>query len=109
VRTVSTSNVRYGSARLLGLLAAGQAAVVHPGCCLHCRIGRNVRVRNTPPFRRLSAARWPRPRVATLASRYSVIDGNSHPTDEAKRVAWLTVDEAKRALPKSGHPGHPRT
>ena len=39
--------------------------------------------------------------VVTLAFRCRVIGGDSHPTDEAKRVAWLTLDEAKRAMPEA--------
>ena len=34
--------------------------------------------------------------VVTLAFRCSVIGGHTHPTDEARKVAWLTVDEATR-------------
>ena len=36
--------------------------------------------------------------VVTLAFRCSVIGGQSHPTDEAKQVTWLTVDEAGRSM-----------
>jgi ADP-ribose pyrophosphatase YjhB (NUDIX family) len=32
--------------------------------------------------------------VVTLAFRCTVIGGDTHPTDEARRVAWLTLDEA---------------
>lgn len=39
--------------------------------------------------------------VVTLAFRCSVIGGQSHPTDEAKQVAWITVDEAQRAMPEA--------
>jgi ADP-ribose pyrophosphatase YjhB (NUDIX family) len=40
--------------------------------------------------------------VVTLAFRCSVIDGHHpHPTDEAKQVAWLTVDEATRTMPEA--------
>ena len=39
--------------------------------------------------------------VVTLAFRCSVIGGHPHPTDEAKRVSWLTVDEAQRAMPEA--------
>ena len=39
--------------------------------------------------------------VVTLAFRCSVIGGQSHSTDEAKQVAWLTVDEAQRAMPEA--------
>jgi ADP-ribose pyrophosphatase YjhB (NUDIX family) len=34
--------------------------------------------------------------VVTLAFRCSVIGGQTHPTSEARKVAWLTVDEATR-------------
>jgi 8-oxo-dGTP diphosphatase len=36
--------------------------------------------------------------VVTLAFRCSVISGHTHPTDESRQVAWLTVDEAKREM-----------
>lgn len=36
--------------------------------------------------------------VVTLAFRCSVISGHTHPTDESRQVAWLTVNEAKRAM-----------
>jgi len=36
--------------------------------------------------------------VVTLAFRCSVIDGQAHPTDEARRVAWLEVDDADRLM-----------
>jgi ADP-ribose pyrophosphatase YjhB (NUDIX family) len=39
--------------------------------------------------------------VVTLAFRCSVIGGQSHSTDEAKRGARLTVDEATRAMPEA--------
>ena len=39
--------------------------------------------------------------VVTLAFRCSPISGQSHPTDEAKQVAWLTVDEAKQSMPEA--------
>jgi ADP-ribose pyrophosphatase YjhB (NUDIX family) len=39
--------------------------------------------------------------VVTLAFRCSVIGGQSHPTDEAKRVSWLTLEEAQRAMPEA--------
>jgi 8-oxo-dGTP diphosphatase len=39
--------------------------------------------------------------VVTLAFRCSVIGGHSHPTDEAKQVAWLTADEAQRDMPEA--------
>lgn len=36
--------------------------------------------------------------VVTLAFQCSVIGGRPHPTSEAKRVAWQTVDEAERDM-----------
>jgi 8-oxo-dGTP diphosphatase len=39
--------------------------------------------------------------VVTLAFRCSVIGGHTHPTDEARKVAWLTVDEATRDMPEA--------
>jgi 8-oxo-dGTP diphosphatase len=39
--------------------------------------------------------------VATLAFWCSVIGGTTHPTSEARRVAWLTVDEAKHNMPEA--------
>jgi 8-oxo-dGTP diphosphatase len=36
--------------------------------------------------------------IVSLAFRCSVIGGNAHPSDEAKRVTWLTVDEAKQDM-----------
>jgi 8-oxo-dGTP diphosphatase len=36
--------------------------------------------------------------VVSLAFRCSVIGGTIHPTSEARRVAWLTVDEATRDM-----------
>jgi 8-oxo-dGTP diphosphatase len=39
--------------------------------------------------------------VVTLAFRCSVIGGHTHPTDEARKVAWLTVDEATREMPEA--------
>jgi ADP-ribose pyrophosphatase YjhB (NUDIX family) len=36
--------------------------------------------------------------VVTLAFRCSVIGGDTHPTDEAKQVAWLTVEEAEHDM-----------
>ena len=41
------------------------------------------------------------PGVVTLAFRCSVIGGHTHPTDEARKVAWLTVDEATRDMPEA--------
>ena len=41
--------------------------------------------------------------VVTLAFRCSLIDGQGeeYATDEAKRVAWLTVEEATRQMPEA--------
>ena len=39
--------------------------------------------------------------VVTLAFRCSVVGGHTHPTDEARKVAWLTVDEATRDMPEA--------
>ena len=39
--------------------------------------------------------------VVTLAFRCSVIGGHPHPTGEARKVAWLTVDEATRDMPEA--------
>ena len=39
--------------------------------------------------------------VVTLAFRCSVIGGHTHPTDEARKVAWLTVDEAAHYVPEA--------
>jgi len=39
--------------------------------------------------------------VVTLAFRCSVIGGQTHPTSEARKVAWLTVDEATRDMPEA--------
>ena len=39
--------------------------------------------------------------VVTLAFRCSVIGGHAHPTDEARKVAWLTVDEATQDMPEA--------
>jgi 8-oxo-dGTP diphosphatase len=39
--------------------------------------------------------------VVTLAFRCSVIGGQTHPTSEARNVAWLTVDEATRDMPEA--------
>ena len=36
--------------------------------------------------------------VVTLAFRCSVIGGEGHPTSEATRVAWLTVEQAERDM-----------
>jgi hypothetical protein len=41
--------------------------------------------------------------VVTLAFRCSMIDGQGQEdtTDEAKKVAWLTVEEATRQMPEA--------
>ena len=41
--------------------------------------------------------------VVTLAFRCSIIDGQGQEdaTDEARRVAWLTVEEATRQMPEA--------
>jgi hypothetical protein len=39
--------------------------------------------------------------VVTLAFRCSVIGGQAHPSDEARKVKWLTVDEAKQDMPEA--------
>jgi 8-oxo-dGTP diphosphatase len=39
--------------------------------------------------------------VVTLSFRCRVIGGHTHPTDEARKVAWLTVDEATRDMPEA--------
>jgi ADP-ribose pyrophosphatase YjhB (NUDIX family) len=36
--------------------------------------------------------------VVTLAFRCRVIDGQVHPTSEARQVAWLTIDQAERDM-----------
>ena len=36
--------------------------------------------------------------VVTLAFRCELIGGHSHPTDEARQVTWLTVEEAQRDM-----------
>jgi 8-oxo-dGTP diphosphatase len=36
--------------------------------------------------------------IVTLAFRCSVIDGHGHPTDEAKQVTWLTIDQAQHDM-----------
>jgi 8-oxo-dGTP diphosphatase len=36
--------------------------------------------------------------IVTLAFRCSVIGGHSHPTDEAKQVTWLTIDQVQRDM-----------
>jgi ADP-ribose pyrophosphatase YjhB (NUDIX family) len=39
--------------------------------------------------------------VVTLAFRCSLLGGQQHPTDEARKVVWLTVDEAERNMPEA--------
>lgn len=39
--------------------------------------------------------------VVSLAFRCTVIGGHTHPSDEAKKVAWLTVDEATQDMPEA--------
>lgn len=39
--------------------------------------------------------------VVTLAFRCTVIGGQTRPTNEARKVAWLTVDEAERDMPEA--------
>lgn len=39
--------------------------------------------------------------VVTLAFRCRLIDGQERRTDEAKRVAWLTVDQAENDMPEA--------
>ena len=39
--------------------------------------------------------------VVTLAFRCSVVGGQPHPTDEARKVAWLTLDQAERDMPEA--------
>ena len=39
--------------------------------------------------------------VVTLAFRCTVIGGHTHPTSEARRVAWLTVEEATQDMPEA--------
>jgi 8-oxo-dGTP diphosphatase len=36
--------------------------------------------------------------IVSLTFRCSIIGGHPHPTDEARKVAWLTVDEAERNM-----------
>jgi 8-oxo-dGTP diphosphatase len=36
--------------------------------------------------------------VVSLTFKCRMVGGQTHPTDEARQVAWLTVDEAKRAM-----------
>lgn len=39
--------------------------------------------------------------VVTLAFRCTLLGGQPHPTDEARKVVWLTVDEAERNMPEA--------
>ncbi len=39
--------------------------------------------------------------VVTLTFRCRVIGGNIHPTSEARKVAWVTIDEANRDMPEA--------
>jgi len=39
--------------------------------------------------------------VVTLAFRCRVIDGNAHVSDETRRIAWLTVEEATQHMPEA--------
>lgn len=39
--------------------------------------------------------------VVTLAFRCAVIGGHEHTSDEARQVAWLTVDEATAQMPEA--------
>jgi 8-oxo-dGTP diphosphatase len=39
--------------------------------------------------------------IVTLAFRCSVVGGHSHPTEEARQVAWLTIAEAQRQMPEA--------
>ena len=39
--------------------------------------------------------------VVTLAFRCSVVGGQPHPSDEARKVAWLTLDQAERDMPEA--------
>lgn len=36
--------------------------------------------------------------IVTLAFRCSIIDGHTHPTSEARKVAWLTLDQPERDM-----------
>jgi 8-oxo-dGTP diphosphatase len=46
---------------------------------------------------------FPDPAVATvtLAFRCTMVGGQTHLTDEARKVAWLTVDEAPQDMPEA--------
>ena len=39
--------------------------------------------------------------VVNLVFRCTLLGGQPHPTDEARQVAWLTIDEAKRDMPEA--------
>jgi 8-oxo-dGTP diphosphatase len=39
--------------------------------------------------------------IVSLTFRCSIVGGQPHPTDEARKVAWLTVDEAERDMPEA--------
>jgi ADP-ribose pyrophosphatase YjhB (NUDIX family) len=39
--------------------------------------------------------------VVNLVFRCTLLGGHPHPTDEARQVAWLTMDEAKRDMPEA--------
>lgn len=39
--------------------------------------------------------------VVTLAFRCRVIGGEPHPSNEARQVAWVTVEEAQRQMPEA--------
>jgi 8-oxo-dGTP diphosphatase len=39
--------------------------------------------------------------IVSLTFRCSIIGGRTHPTDEARKVAWLTVDEAECDMPEA--------
>lgn len=36
----------------------------------------------------------------SLAFRCTLVEGQTHPTDEARRVAWLTIGQAKSDMPE---------
>jgi 8-oxo-dGTP diphosphatase len=39
--------------------------------------------------------------VVNLVFRCTLLGGQPHPTDEARQVAWLRMDEAKRDMPEA--------
>jgi 8-oxo-dGTP pyrophosphatase MutT (NUDIX family) len=39
--------------------------------------------------------------VVNLVFRCTLLGGEPHPTDEARQVAWLTIDEAKTDMPEA--------